>query len=247
MIRKSTNDLTIKPKMSRTTVMLSSSIGIFSLLALLYFVYGQGLRSGHSRYEQDQAMIAQLQENMNSLRKQLSVSQEGLIFSKRQQQIQAEAYKQMDKAYANSEQKNSVLGSRLDFYRSIISPEDGQSGPAIQQLSHSYDDGKLSFDITLVQAIKHKHQIRGNLKVTLFENDVATAKWPRSSDRSVNYQYFTQVSGSIDKPVIAEKAKVKVELHLQDGSVLERWFNVPNIAVSNSTSNSNNSDKTTSG
>jgi hypothetical protein len=242
MIRKSTNDLSIKPKMSRNTLMISLIVGVFSVLALVYFVYGQGMRSGHDRFEQDQAMIAQLNDSIAGLQKDLSVSQEGLIFSKRQQQIQAEAYKQMNKAYANSEQKNSVLGSRLDFYRSIISPEDGQSGPAIQELNHAYDHGKLSFDITLVQAIKHKHQVRGSLKVTLFENDVATAEWPQSSDRSVSYQYFTQVSGAIEKTVIAENAKVKVELQLQDGGVLERWFNVPNAAASNA-----NNDKITSG
>ena len=186
------------------------------------------MRSGHERYEQDQLLIGQLNATISNLREELSVSQEGLTFSKRQQQIQEEAYKQMSKAYANSEQKNSVLGSRLDFYRSIISPEDGQSGPAIQELKHSYDQNKLSFDITLVQAIKHKHQVRGSLKVTLFENDVATAKWPLSSERSVSYQYFEQISGTIDKPVIAQSAKVKVELNLQEGGVLERWFNVSN-------------------
>jgi hypothetical protein len=211
--------------------MASLVVGVFVLLALVYFVFDQGLRSGHDRFEQDQAMIYQLNETIGSLRTELLVSQEGLIFSKRQQQIQEEAYKQMNKAYANSEQKNSVLGSRLDFYRSIISPEDGQTGPAIQELTHTYDDGKLSFDITLVQAIKHKHQVRGNLKVTLFENDVATAKWPLSSDRSVSYQYFKQISGSIDKPVLASSAKVKVELSLQDGLILERWFNVSNKAI----------------
>jgi len=207
--------------------------GAFVLLALIYFVYSQGMRSGHDRFQQDQAMIVQLKQTIDGLRKELAVSQEGLIFSKRQQQIQEEAYKQMSKAYSNSEQKNSVLGSRLDFYRSIISPEDGQSGPAIQELKHAYTQGKLSFDITLVQAIKHKHQVRGSLKVTLFENDVATAQWPLSSDRSVSYQYFEQVSGSIEKPVIADSAKVKVELNLQDGSVLERWFNVSNAANQN--------------
>ncbi len=200
----------------------------FGLFALVYFFYGQGMRSGHERYEQDQMMISQLNETIAGLRGELTVSQEGLIFSKRQQQIQEEAYKQMSKAYANSEQKNSVLGSRLDFYRSIISPEDGQSGPAIQELKYTYSQGKLSFDITLVQAIKHKHQVRGNLKATLFENDVATSTWPLSSSRSVSYQYFKQLSGSIDKSVIAENAKLKVELSLQDGSVLERWFNVSN-------------------
>jgi len=242
MIRKSTNDLSIKPKMSRNTVMILLIGGLFALLALVYFTYGQGMRSGHDRYEQDQIMIGQLNARIASLRKELTVSQEGLIFSKRQQQIQEEAYKQMSKAYANSEQKNSVLGSRLDFYRSIISPEDGQSGPAIQELKHSYNQGKLSFDITLVQAIKHKHQVRGSLKVTLFENDVATAKWPLSSDRSVSYQYFEQVSGSIDKSVVAQSAKIKVELSLQDGSILERWFN-----VSNSDSLNQNNDKVTAG
>ena len=228
MIRKSTNDLSIKPKMSRNTVMVLLIGGLFALLAVVYLTYGQGMRSGHEHYEQDQLWIGQLNATISNLREELSVSQEGLTFSKRQQQIQEEAYKQMSKAYANSEQKNSVLGSRLDFYRSIISPEDGQSGPAIQELKHSYDQNKLSFDITLVQAIKHKHQVRGSLKVTLFENDVATAKWPLSSERSVSYQYFEQVSGTIDKPVIAQNAKVKVELNLQEGGVLERWFNVSN-------------------
>lgn len=229
MIRKSTNDLSIKPKMSRNSFMALLLGGVFVLFAVIYFVHGHGVRSGHDRFEQDQATIAQLNRTIEGLRTELSVSQEGLIFSKRQQQIQEEAYKQMSKAYSNSEQKNSVLGSRLDFYRSIISPEDGQSGPAIQELKHAYNQGKLSFDITLVQAIKHKHQVRGNLKVILYENDVVTAQWPLSSERSVSYQYFKQISGSIDKQVIAENAKVKVELNLQDGSTLERWFNVPNF------------------
>jgi len=76
----------------------------------------------------------------------------------------------------------------------------------------------------------------------LFENDVATAKWPLSSDRSVSYQYFEQVSGSIDKPIVADNAKVKVELNLQDGSVLERWFNVSNVDGQN-----DNNDKVTTG
>jgi len=226
MLRKSTNDLSIKPKMSRNTVMVLLIVGLFLLFTVVYFAYTHGVRSGHDRFEQDQAMIGQLNETITNLRVDLTASEEGLIFSKRQLQIQEEAYKQMSKAYANSEQKNSVLGSRLDFYRSIISPEDGQSGPAIQDLKHSYEEGVLAFDITLVQAIKHKHQVRGNLRVTLFENDSATAQWPLSSDRSISYQYFKQVSGSIDKPSLTDDAKIKVEFTMKDGKLLERWFKV---------------------
>lgn len=210
--------------MSRSTVMVLLVGGIFTVFALAYFAYGQGIRSGHAKFEQDRALVSQLNETVSDLKQDLSAAQQDLVISNRQQQIQEEAYKQLSRAYANSEQKNSVLGSRLDFYRSIISPEDGQSGPAIQDLTHSYDDGKLSFDVILVQAIKHKHQVRGNLRVILLENDTTASQWPLSSARSVNYQYFQQVSGSIEKPSLSENAKLKVELTLQDGSKLERIF-----------------------
>lgn len=223
MIRKSTNDLSIKPKMSRSALMISLVAAVFAVFALVYFFYGLGVRSGHEKYEQDQALISQLKSSIDVLKKNISMAEENLVISKRQQQIQEEAYKQMSNAYANSEQKNSVLGSRLDFYRSIISPEDGQSGPAIQRLESTYIDGKLSFDVTLVQAIKHKFQVRGNLRVSLYNDDTSVSKWPISSDRSVNYQYFQQVSGAIEVAELPANARLKVELTLQDGSILERW------------------------
>lgn len=201
-------------------------MGLFAFLASVYYVYGYGVRSGHAKYQEDQTLIAQLSESIKEMQASLDSAEENLTFAQRQQQIQEEAYKQISKAYANSEQKNSVLGSRLDFYRSIISPEDGQSGPTIQALEHKFSDGKLSFDVTLVQAIKHKHQVRGNLKVILYENEAVTGQWPASSSRSVNYKYFQQVSGLIERASLADTAKLKVELSLQSGEKLERWFNV---------------------
>lgn len=229
MIRKSTNDLSIRPKMSTTVLMALVVGGLFVVFAGLYFAFKQGVANGHNRLEADQVRISQFNDELVQAKMDLEKAREGLIFAQRQQQIQEEAYKQINKAYANSEQKNAVLGSRLDFYRSIISPEDGQSGPAIQALSQVYTEGQLSFDITLVQAIKHKHQVRGNLVVTLFENDQPTGRWPTSSPRSVSYQYFQQVSGKISKTTLTANAKVKVELVLQDGETLERWFNVGSI------------------
>ncbi len=226
MLRKATNDLSIRPKMSSTVLMTIVVAGLFLFIVGLYLAYTQGVKSGHNRYESDRASIDQLRQEVSQVTLDLGKAQEALTFAQRQKQIQEEAYKQINKAYVNSEQKNAVLGSRLDFYRSIISPEDGQSGPAIQDLKHAFDGDQLTFDVTLVQAIKHKHQVRGNLTVTLFENDVATGRWPVSSGRSVNYQYFQQVSGSINKTALTDNAKIKVELALQGGEKLERWFNV---------------------
>ena len=224
MLRKSTNDLSIRPKMSRSTFMAIIVGSVFTAIIAIYLAYSQGVASGHARLTADTQSIEHLNDTIAELEDRISVAKQGLTFSQRQQQIQEEAYTEMSKAYANSEQKNRVLGSRLDFYRSIISPEDGQSGPDIQGLKHSYQNGVLSFDVTLVQAIKHKHQVQGNLKVVLFENDIATGRWPASSSRSVNYQYFEQVSGSIERPNMIQNAKLRVELQVQGGENLERWF-----------------------
>lgn len=226
MLRNATNEISIKPKISRTFFMGITVGGVFALLVILYFAYSYGMQSGHAKYETDQEDIERLNETINDLEQQLKASDENLILAQRQQQIQEEAYKQMSSAYANSEQKNQVLGARLDFYRSIISPEDGQSGPSIQGLKHSYDNGVLSFDVTLVQAIKHKHQVRGNLRVTLLEEDKVLGQWPSGSARSINYQYFQQVSGSIARSSLGDNAKLKVELALQGGESLRRTFDL---------------------
>ena len=123
----------------------------------------------------------------------------------------------------------------MDSYRSIISPENGQTGPGIQSVDSVYQDGVLSFDITLVQAIKHKHQVRGSLRATLYQNEAATVQWPLSSARSVNYQYFQQISGSFEVPALSGDAKVKVELTLQGGDKIEEWFPVTQKSVVSST------------
>jgi len=212
--------------MSSTAVMSLIVGGLFVIFGGLYMAYHQGVQQGHARFDDDQAELTQLKGELQQVKLDLDKAQESLINAQRQKQIQEEAYKQINLAYANSEQKNAVLGSRLNFYRSIISPEDGESGPSIQAIEHSFKAGQLNFDITLVQAIKHKSQVRGNVVVTLYENDVATGRWPENSPRSVNYQYFQQVSGAINKTSLTDNAKLKVELQLLDGDKLERWFNV---------------------
>lgn len=227
MIRKPTNDLTIRPKVARSVVMTVTVVSLFLFFVAMYLAYQQGVKAGHAQYSEDQHLIGQMRDNLQEMKTRATAAEENLVFAQRQLQIQEEAYRQITKAYANSEQKNSVLGSRLDFYRSIISPEDGKSGPAIQNLTYSFADQRLSFDVTLVQAIKHKHQVRGNLKITLYESDKAVAQWPVASHRSISYQYFQQVSGSIEHPgELTDQAKLKVELDLQDGEPLVRWFDL---------------------
>ena len=127
MIKNQSGPLTIRPKLSSSTIMFSVVVVLFILIIAAYFSYQAGTKKGYENFESDKILLQQLSGSVESLRSELASSEQNLIFAQRQQQIQEEAYKQLSKAYSNSEEKNSVLGSRLDFYRSIISPEDGKT------------------------------------------------------------------------------------------------------------------------
>lgn len=200
--------------------------GIVAVLVALYAAYNYGVNAGHKQLHQDRLIISQFDKTISGLRLELSQSKALMVNAQRQLQIQEEAYKQVNSAYASSEQKNSYLGSKLDFYRSIISPEDGQGGPAIQALSSAWDDTGLNFDITLVQAIRHKHYVQGSLQVYLYDGEQLVGQWPQFSKRSINYQYFQQVSGAFEITNVLEAAKLKVVLDVQGGGDLARWFEV---------------------
>lgn len=226
MIRKSTNELSIRPKVSQQIRTVIIAAAIVLLGGVFYFAYSVGVRSGHVQFDQDQLMISQLDKTIANLREELAATEAAKIYAERQQQIQEEAYRQISRAYAGSEQKNRYLGSRLDFYRSIISPEDGQSGPSIQSVDSRLEAGSLNFDITLVQAIKHKHQVQGSLRVELYRGNELLGRWPASSNRSVNYQYFQQISGSIEASEVPGDAKLRVMLNVLGGESIERWFDI---------------------
>ena len=226
MLRKSTNQISIKPKVSpevKLAIIIASSI---VLLGTLYLTYNAGINSGNQQLVQDYEMIERLNVTISNLETNIITSQQELIVAQRHQQIQEEAYKQISTAYAGAEKKNRYLGSRLDFYRSIISPEDGQAGPSIQSAEVTQDGENISFEVVLVQAIKHKHQIRGSIRIDLYDGQKLLVKWPNTSPRNINFQYFQQISGVIEATQLSDNARMRVELQIQGGEKIERWFNV---------------------
>lgn len=232
MLRKPTNELLIKPKVSSNMRLLTIGVIMLTSLAVLYGVFRLGVSSGNQYISRDQQMIGQLNENLEDLRAKLAKSEESLVIAQRQRQIQEEAYKQINIAYASAEKKNKYLGSRLDFYRSIISPESGKVGPAIQSISIKSGADKLGFDVTLVQAIKHKHQVQALLFVELYdENKKLLEQWPNKVGRSVNFQYFQQVSGVFSITQLPANAKIRVSLNLQNDQPIERWFNSNELTI----------------
>jgi len=188
MIKNQSGPLTIRPKLSSSTIMFGVVVVLFILIVAAYFSYQAGIKKGYENFESDKILLQQLSGSVESLRSELASSEQNLIFAQRQQQIQEEAYKQLSKAYS---------------------------------------------------AIKHKQQVQGSLTASLYQNGKLTGQWPLSSKRSVNYQYFQQVSGTIEIAKLSANSTLKVELTLQSGDKIERTFALPNVQLESIESSAN--------
>ena len=73
MIRNSTNELSIKPKMS-APVRLALVAGVVVLVAAgIYAAYISGVRSGHQQFDQDRIMISQLDKTIEEVRREFNI------------------------------------------------------------------------------------------------------------------------------------------------------------------------------
>ena len=113
MIRNQSNELTVRPKRSSSTIMVLVVLGLLLIAVVAYFSYFEGFKKGYKDFEGDKVLLQQLSKSVNESKEELSTNQQDLVFAQRQHQIQEEAYKQLSKAYANSEEKNSVLRSHI--------------------------------------------------------------------------------------------------------------------------------------
>jgi len=202
-------------RMIKLSLFACALLGLFCL----------GVLFGHNRVIQDYQQIGRLNESNIKLLRESNAAKEQSIFSQRQLQIQEEAYKHLNISYAGLEQKNSYLESRLNFYRSIISPVNGQSGPNIQSLNYRQDGSDVVFDLILVQAIKHETQVSGNLRLKLYQAGQLMAEWPASDTKVINFQYFEQISGVFEGvEIINDDTKIRVEFILLEGEPILEWF-----------------------
>jgi hypothetical protein len=226
MIRQATNKVTIRPEVSFKYKLLFVGVGALVFIGSLYVSYLIGLKSGHSKYDEDQALIAQLIEEKEGLTQQKLGLAGDVAAADREMQIHDEAYLQMSNAYESAENKNRYLESRLDFYRSIVSPEGGQVGPVIQNFEHSWNQKGIEFQLTLIQSVKHKHQVRGKVLVELYNDVESLGQWPEKNLMPVSFQYYQELRGEIVIDNLPEDAKIKVTFEVNDGNDLERWFNL---------------------
>lgn len=240
MIRRKTSELLIRPRMSARQRLAMTTIVVIVIVAVLYAVYQFGAQSVQADFVSNRARIAELEKQVAGLNKVNGELQTDLALVERQSQIQVQAYKEVSDAYADVVEKNEFLNRRLDFYRSIISPEDGKAGIKIHDFKIKYaEDGtSLLFDLTLVQSIKHNTNVRAEVVVGLYRNgdkQQPIAVWPEQDGKSVNFKYYEKISDELIVPDFqnesAEELSFKVDVNIRGGKGgdVEKWYPLPSV------------------
>ncbi|GJL82708.1 MAG: hypothetical protein DHS20C01_23420 [marine bacterium B5-7] len=137
----------------------------------------------------------------------------------RQLQVDHIAYQTLTAELGESSSYITELREELDFYQSIISPRDNQSGVRIQDFEISPRQAANAYDykLTIVQALKHEQSIVGKARVYIegVSNGIAS-RVPLAdigdSPDNLEFRYFQIIEGGLTLPEGFEPNSVIVQV-----------------------------------
>ncbi len=192
-------NLVIRPKRSRKKKVFVATfyllVLVSAVLTSLYFgyIYGDGEK------DRNQLTLNNLQKDYQ----QLKVKYDDLLSNEaklvQSQNVQQSAYAELEKNYELVDQKNEFLNRRVNFYRSILSPDDGISGVRIHDVSLREEENDLYFEIVLIQSINHEREATAKVYVELFETKQSRKPiiaW-KASNHDFSFKFSEVVRGSL--------------------------------------------------
>ena len=199
MLRNSTNEILIRPKWSRDKKITVISVSIITAVGLLLGSYKVGYRKANFDSAEHGSYIYRLEKKLSSVESQAKQLQKKLAVAQRDSQVQQAAYGEINKTYQKVDDKNEELNRKLNFYRSIISPEDGRSGVKIHDISTTLDaDGRLGFEVVMIQSIDHSSSQNVAILIELMESKKARnniQQWPKSGQKMIDLRYSDVING----------------------------------------------------
>jgi hypothetical protein len=145
------------------------------------------------------AKNAQLAEQNEALKVQIAEFE-------RQLQVNQVAYKKLTGQLSESANYINELREDLDFYQSIISPQDNKAGVSIQALSiEKLTNGGYRYRVTLVQALKHDNAVAGSVVIKLAGSQAGEAVTVNLNDLGdppgkLSFRYFQVLEGEFVLP-----------------------------------------------
>ena len=164
------------------------------------------------------------------LERQIVSLTEELELQRTHRDIEREAYSQVETNLVELQQKIQEQRDAIEFYRGIMSPEDGGRGLRVQgvKLSRGADEREYWLRLVLVQVMKHDRAVQGDVGLTLegAQNGESVAYSfeelvPADQDSSwpFKFRYFQSFDRSLVLPDGFKPERLKVEIRSRTKSV----------------------------
>ncbi|MEO0973294.1 MAG: DUF6776 family protein [Pseudomonadota bacterium] len=231
--------LVVRTKRSRLVraVLLGLGGAMVLVAVVAAFLFGRQVGLGEWRDGVEDlralaALVAAREAESERLQRQLAVA-------KTASGVERSAMQETREALVNLERELQRQREEIDFYRTIVAPEDGVAGLRIQdvRLRPGVDVRRYELQIVLVQAAKHDRVVKGVVDFAVEGRHDGAPRSLRSSDLeladddhdaalSYRFKYFTDLEQSIRLPEGFEPDRVVVEVSPDGDSdrVLRRSF-----------------------
>ena len=265
LFRDGTASLVVKPRWSvwQRLIVGACSLGLGALLVLGSYYYGLTHGRGdlqriqresdtlraefqrviqhnaerigvlHKSHASDRADLTRTNDELTAQNGQISAA---LTQAKRQLEIDSTAYVELKAAYESSTSQIHVLREDLDFYRSIISPDDGRAGIRVQNLVIAPNSAgpEFRYEVTLIQALKHDNEIEGEVALDIEgrqDGELATlsAATLGMQAEPIKFRYYQNVEGRWWLPdgFTPQRVRVRVIATPNSALIAERWYPWP--------------------
>ncbi len=192
MLRKSTNELSIKPKLSKDKIVVMISVALLTVAALLFGSYKMGYRQANFDAAENGSYIVRLEKQLGKSQNDAKSLTQQLAMAQRKEQVQKSAYDEITGSYERVDEKNEYLNRRVNFYRSIISPKDGRSGVKIHDVRSTLAaNGELNLEVVLIQSIDHVRDANVHVKIEMHESKKSKSGkhvWPNLGTEAVSFR-----------------------------------------------------------
>ncbi|MFU8838002.1 MAG: DUF6776 family protein [Thiohalomonadaceae bacterium] len=195
--------------------------GGLGLVLLAWGLFEFGRYQGGFRLLDSLAMEAQLHEQLASLGRDNIELREQTAILRRSNEIDREAYRQLEGTVNGLQDELMELKRELDFYRGIVSPSDATRGLEVQRFELQAQSGEvIRYNLVLTQVLDNSTVVQGTVEFRIEGNENGEAKTytlaqlsDQPGELAFRYRYFQSFEGELRMPegFVAQR----VHLHIK--------------------------------
>lgn len=213
-----------QPKLWLLSFLLIICMVLISLL--VSFEYGRKV-AGFDRSDAD-LYINQLQEQLEETQAEIIESSRQATMLERNSQIDDDTSVQLKETLAQAQDEVLELKKELSFYKSIVSPEQGDRSLAIQTIQlKKNEDGGYSYKIMVSQRGRNDRFARGSIDVSIegVEKGQSTtltlAEVSKDAKKPLKFgfKYFQNFEGVMNLPVTFQPDSLHVKVKPSTGKI----------------------------